>query len=365
MKFPVLYKRSNSNNKISQWEVEVEGNKFRTISGFTNGEKVTSEWTCCEAKSYNTANQQAEAEATAMHTKRKALGYWEDIKDIDTHVYFKPMLANDYNDYKDKIKFPIYSQPKLDGVRCIIRSDGMWSRNGKPIISAPHIFESLKPLFEQNPDLILDGELYTNKFANDFNKIISLVKKIKPTADDLKESKELIEYHIYDLPSSNKNFVHRAYDLAILFETRSELHPYCRIVETYKVSSEDVVTELYKKYVEKGYEGQMLRLDSKYENKRSKSLLKHKLFFDEEFEILGYEEGKGNLSGKLGKLKFKTKNGIEFDAAVNGTWDYLTELWSQRNDLIGKQATVKYFEYTEDGSLRFPKVINIGREDYE
>ena len=158
MKLPKLFKRA-VNGKTLEWEIEVNGACFRTISGYTDGIKTSSEWTCCEAKNVGkknntTAEEQALAEATAMHRKRKETGSFENISEIDTPVYFKPMLAHDYNDYKDKIKFPIYSQPKLDGVRCIVRADGMWSRNGKPIISAPHIFESLKPLFEQNPDLI-------------------------------------------------------------------------------------------------------------------------------------------------------------------------------------------------------------------
>ena len=171
MNYPMLYKRSVT-GKISTWYVETENNCFRTTSGFSDGQKVTSEWTCCEAKSYNTADKQATAEAEAMHRKRTETGYWEDITKIDTPIYFKPMLAHDYLDYKDKVKFPIYTQPKLDGIRCIIREDGMWSRNGKQIISAPHIYEALKPWFEQNPDLILDGELYANKDVADFNTII-------------------------------------------------------------------------------------------------------------------------------------------------------------------------------------------------
>jgi ATP-dependent DNA ligase len=359
MIYPTLYKRSVT-GKVSTWYVETNDNCFRTVSGFDDGQKVTSEWTCCEGKSYNTSMEQATKEAEAMHRKRTETGYWEDITKIDTHVYFKPMLAHDYNDYKDKIKFPIYSQPKLDGVRCIVRSDGMWSRNGKPIISAPHIFESLKPLFEQNPDLILDGELYAERSVIDFNTIISCVRKTKPTAEDLVVSEKYIQYWIYDMPSNDDIFFERMLQL-----NRMELPECCVTVDTHIMYKESDIPLYYGVYMKQGYEGQMLRTNSHYENKRSKSLLKHKSFFDEEFKILGYEEGKGNLSGKLGKLKFKTKNGIEFDAAVNGTWDYLTELWSQRNDLIGKQATVKYFEYTEDGSLRFPKVINIGREDYE
>jgi DNA ligase-1 len=312
-----------------------------------------------------TDKEQCMKEAIAKRTKKLESGYFEDMKNIYMEQYFEPMLAAKWEDYKDKLTYPIYSQAKLDGIRCILTKDGMFSRNGKPIISAPHIFDSVKPLFETNPDLIFDGELYADKFANDFNKIVSLVKKTKPTADDLKESKELIEYHIYDLPSSDKNFIQRAYDLAILFETRSELHPHCRIVETYKVPSEDVVTELYEKYVEEGYEGQMLRLDGKYENKRSKNLLKHKSFVDEEYTILDICEGEGNRTGTAGYMVFQTAEGKPFKSNVKGTWDETAEMLKSKNELIGKQATIKYFNLTPDGIPRFPFVINIDRSSYE
>jgi DNA ligase-1 len=107
-----------------------------------------------------------------------------------------------------------------------------------------------------------------------------------------------------------------------------------------------------------GYEGQMVRvLDSEYENKRSKSLLKHKTFCDAEFEIKGVIEGKGKLTNKVGKLVFDG-----FDSAVNGDHEYLEKLFKDGN-LIGKRATVKYFELTSDGVPRFPKVICI--RDFE
>jgi len=363
MKLPVLYKRSVT-GKVSTWYVEVEDKCFRTVSGFLDGQKVTSEWTCCEAKNVGKKNattpeQQAEAEAQAMFDKRKALGYWENVEDIDTPVYFKPMLAHDFNDYKDKITYPIYSQPKLDGVRCIVRADGMWSRNGKPIISAPHIFEALKPLFEADSDLILDGELYADKNTTDFNTIISCVRKTKPTLDDLKTSAECIEYHIYDIPSVDGTFKERCIELDEL----SLDFPKCvKQVETHIVKNEGEVTEWYENYVERGYEGQMLRTDGVYENKRSKNLLKHKSFVDGEFTILGVEEGKGNHAGKVGRLNFEI-NGKPFDAAVNGDWEYIEKLWHSRDGLVGKTATVKYFELTEDGVPRFPKVIAI--RDFE
>jgi DNA ligase-1 len=369
MKLETIYKATNS-GKTQEWTIEVVGNKYRTISGQTDGKKITNEWTVVYGKNEGRANattdkEQCMKEAIAKRTKKLESGYFEDMKNIYMEQYFEPMLAAKWEDYKDKLTYPIYSQAKLDGIRCILTKDGMFSRNGKPIISAPHIFDSVKPLFETNPDLIFDGELYADKFANDFNKIVSLVKKTKPTADDLKESKELIEYHIYDLPSSDKNFIQRAYDLAILFETRSELHPHCRIVETYKVPSEDVVTELYEKYVEEGYEGQMLRLDGKYENKRSKNLLKHKSFVDEEYTILDICEGEGNRTGTAGYMVFETAEGKPFKSNVKGTWDETAEMLKSKNELIGKQATIKYFNLTPDGIPRFPFVINIDRSSYE
>jgi DNA ligase-1 len=116
--------------------------------------------------------------------------------------------------------------------------------------------------------------------------------------------------------------------------------------------------ELYKLYMSEEFEGQMLRTpNSLYEQKRSKSLLKHKSFIDSEYVIKGVIEGKGKLTGKVGKLVFEG-----FESAVNGDHDYLEKLYTS-NDLIGKTATVKYFELTPDGQPRFPKVICI--RDFE
>ena len=369
MKLETIYKKTKT-GATQEWTIEVVGNKYRTHSGQVGGAITTNEWTICYGKNIGRANEttdkeQTMAEAVAKRTKKLESGYFENIKHINKTQYFEPMLAAKWEDCKDKVTYPIYSQAKLDGIRCIVTKDGMFSRNGKPILSAQHIMYSLWHVFVMNPDLILDGELYADKFANDFNKIVSLVKKTKPTADDLKESKELIEYHIYDLPSSDKNFIQRAYDLAILFETRSELHPHCRIVETYKVPSEDVVTELYEKYIEEGYEGQMLRLDGKYENKRSKNLLKHKSFVDEEYTILDICEGEGNRTGTAGYMVFETAEGKPFKSNVKGTWDETAEMLKNKKQLIGKQATIKYFNLTPDGIPRFPFVIGIDRASYE
>ncbi len=109
----------------------------------------------------------------------------------------KPMLAHKFN--PDKAVFPALMQPKLDGVRCVFTKQGAFSRTGKEFKNVDHIIETLKPLFKKYPYIKLDGELYNHKLKDDFEKIISLVRKTKPTFEDRKEAEKLVQYHIYDI----------------------------------------------------------------------------------------------------------------------------------------------------------------------
>ena len=54
MKLKTLYSRS-VNGKTNEFTIEIENNKYRTITGFIDGIKTTSNWTLCEAKTYCTA----------------------------------------------------------------------------------------------------------------------------------------------------------------------------------------------------------------------------------------------------------------------------------------------------------------------
>ena len=101
----------------------------------------------------------------------------------------KPMLAYKLNENKIDWDKPVYMQPKLDGVRCLFTKDGAFSRTGKQFMNVKHIEESLKDYFEQNPAMVLDGELYNHNLRNDFEKIISLVRKQKPTDEDRSEAR--------------------------------------------------------------------------------------------------------------------------------------------------------------------------------
>ncbi len=366
MKLKTIYKKTKT-GATQEWTIEVVDNKYRTHSGQVGGAITTNEWTVVYGKNVGKANgttdsEQALKEAEAKRTKKLESGYFEDVNNINEKQYFEPMLAAKWEDYKDKIQYPIFSQPKLDGIRCIVTKDGMFSRNGKPIISAPHIRTALDKLFKHEPDLILDGELYADKFANDFNKIVSLVKKTKPTEADLKESSKNIEYHVYDVPSVDETFNGRWRELD---ELALDFPNCVKKVETHIITEEFYITNWYENYIERGYEGQMLRMNSKYENKRSKSLLKHKSFVDEEYTILDIVEGEGNRTGTAGYMVFETVEGKRFKSNVKGTWEETAEMLKSKKELIGKQATIKYFNLTPDGIPRFPFVIGIDRESYE
>jgi DNA ligase-1 len=364
MKLPILYARTNT-GAIQSWTIEIEKNKYRTHYGQLDSNKMqTTEWTLCEGKNTGkknetTADEQALKEAKATWKKKKESGYFDDIKDIDDNIFTEPMLAKNYDDYKDDIKYPVFSQPKYDGIRCIINKGGMWSRNGKPILSTPHVQRELADFFKKFPDAIIDGELYCDKLANDFNKICSLVKKTVPTQQDLDESAKTIQYWVYDwiLP---KNFEDRTHDINVNILSNDII----RKVPTHKVDTINQLNELYGKYLDDGYEGQMVRLNGPYENKRSKYLLKRKEFQDSEYKILDIVEGTGNRSGMAGHMIFKNHKDIMFHSNIKGTREYLKELLINKQNYIGKMATIKYFNLTPGDEIpRFPYVIGI--RDYE
>lgn len=366
--FPTLYKRT-STGAVQIWFMEVDGDKYRSTSGQIDGKKTTTEWTVAKPKNEGKANattaeQQAVAEVEAEYKKKQKRDYKRDLDAIDTIERFKPMLADKWGDRKHKVTETfVHMQPKLDGIRCIAKKDGLWTRNGERILGAPHVHDQLKPLFDNIPDLILDGELYNHDFKDDFNAIVSCVKKTKPTEEDLKLSAERIQYWIYDMPS-DMHFAKRNQALQNIIDIglAGEASNAIVIVATAEVHKEDVDSHAAL-YIEAGYEGAMVRLPGKYENKRSKTLLKWKEFQDEEFPIVDIQEGDGNRSGMAARTVHALPDGSQFSAGIIGNVEYCKRLLAEKDKHIGKKGTVVFQHYTPDGKPRFPKFKAI--RDYE
>ena len=271
----------------------------------------------------------------------------------------KPMLAYKVDkkpvDWSEKV----YMQPKLDGVRCVIKLGDnnevqAFSRTGKPWLNIAHITNSLHFFFTQNPDIILDGELYNHDLRDNFNKIISLVRKTKPTPSDRTEASKLVQFHCYDYIETvlNMPYSYRMDQLAC-----SDMYSYCvKHTHTTQVKDNDHAKVLHQVNLNAGYEGSILRLDKPYECKRSYNLQKFKDFHDTEATIVGYVPGKGKRTGTLGKFLMIDDDGVEFGCPPGKGYNYkmLADILDNVGDYIGKRATFTYFERTPAGSYRHP-----------
>lgn len=360
-KYSNLYQR-DTKGKLRIWWMEIENDYHRTVSGLNDGKKVISGWKKCEPKNIGKTNattgeQQAIAECKALYDKKIALGWSFNVPESDAPAaFFEPMLCEEYD--PNKIKFPVYTQPKLDGIRCIVSNTGMWSRNGKPIVSSPHIKAALQHVFDQNPNVVFDGELYNHDLKHDFNKISSLIKKTKPTPEDIIESSQMVEYHIYDMYIKDVLFEGRFFILNTDYNS-----PMIKVVATALVDNQSTLDAFYSCYMEDGFEGQIIRYNTAYENKRTKNLLKRKEMIDKEFEILEVLEGKGNWAGYAKKVRVKLENGESCGCGIAGNQAYLKEVLKNASSYVGKLAKVQFQGYTPDNSLRFPVVIELDRKD--
>ena len=280
----------------------------------------------------------------------------------------KPMLAHKYDDKRVDWSQPVYIQPKLDGVRCIIKRESdfpgkeylasysvnAYSRTGKEFKNVKHITNALKGFFFHNPDVVLDGELYNHKLKNDFEKIISLVRKQKPTDTDRLDAQHLVQFHCYDYISAP---VYDSYKTRMNNLVTSNIYDaQIKYVPAKLVDSYNYARTLHDEYLAAGYEGSIIRLNGLYKHGRSYDLMKFKDFSDAEATIINYELGKGKRQGTLGKFIMLDDEGVQFGCPPGKGYTYkdLATMLLKINDYIGQRATFTYFQRTQAGSYRHP-----------
>ena len=412
-----LYKRDKK-GKLMEWSIERYSNNqpdiwnanwtgYITKSGYVDGKITTSAPTLVTAKNIGKSNEtsimeQIDSEMDSKIQYQLDHGYSRDIPGEERR--FDVSLADKYPERqeKGKLEFPYIVEPKLDGLRCYIRLvDGeikMFSRNHKEFVSCPHIKQNefIQFFFAVHPDGILDGELYNHELKNDFNKIVSLVKKSKPSEKDLEESARLVQYHCFDsyYPSDPEvNYKIRKRVLAHLLNQEFGIgtnatveNPIVGAIHfvglTFAVddtglsgyfplkwvANEEEVEQAIIASTTKGYEGIMLKKNVPYFFGRSFDMLKYKKFKDAEYRIITFEEGKGNLAGIAAAVICETDSGEQFKAGVTGTQAYARDLFINKDKFAGKLATIKYQELTpvkngKGGVPRFGKMMSI--RDYE
>ena len=242
----------------------------------------------------------------------------------------KPMLAYPVSTKPIDYNEPVFIQPKLDGVRCIIQQefhkDGdkvvAYSRTGKEWKNIDHILEELKLFFHSYPNVILDGELYNHDLKNDFEKIISLVRKTKPTAEDRVESSEMVQFHCYDIIDEKLPFDQR---IEFVTESLMLLGDSIHTVDTTQCFTESDAKVFHADNLELGYEGSIVRTNDTYHCNRSHNLRKFKDFHDAEALLCEWVEGKGKRVGTIGKFMAIDENGVVFGMPVMDKFKYLQE----------------------------------------
>jgi len=132
--------------------------------------------------------------------------------------------------------------------------------------------------------------------------------------------------------------------------------------------SKELFDKMMKEAEEKKWEGLMLRKNTVYKTGRTKDLLKVKNFKDAEFEVKEIITGDfrviSNKSGLEETIQTMTaviidNNGVKVKVGSGFSIDQRNKFYKNPDLIIGKMITVKFFEETPDGSLRFPIFIAI------
>ena len=314
---------------------------------------------------------------------------------------FLPMLAHTFNPAdatsaaaaagskkKKVITFPCFVQPKLDGLRCVSYAThgtgtggagvALQSRTGAFFTGLPAIAAALRPYLSQHPNIVIDGELYTDQMP--FEELAGLIKKKKITDDDVQRLKK-VKYHVYDIydrtlpdmPYSERFSVlaaavrrcgcvagdtHAGAAAAAsgrMLRSDTEAAAMVVLVRTEKVAVLAEFRRLFAEFVESGYEGIMLRNAAGVyrANYRSNDLQKYKEFMEDEYRIIDFTQGEGRDAGAVIWV-CETDDGKEFSVRPRGTMEQRRIWFNDGESYIGKKLTVVYQELTEDGKPRFP-----------
>ena len=358
---PTLYGKDTS-GKIKQWSASIYTKdsvaQYVVEYGQVDGKLQTTHRDFTEGKNIGKKNETTPLEQCCSEIQKKWADkkekerYTEDdqSKEVGTKIF--PMLAHVYDPksktkVKNPIVYPCFVQPKLDGLRCLIyMADGKiitQSRTGGIFTTMDHITTGLKPFFDLQPTVILDGELYTNQYP--FEELVGLIKRKNVDDPRIRE----VHFHIYDIVSPKGYAERRQFilDNQHLFPATFE------IVKTEEATTVDDFKTKFTEYVQEGYEGIMLRnKKGAYVNNRSHDLQKYKEFEEDEFRIVGFREAEGRDAGTV-IWRCATKTGDEFDCRPVGSVEHRKQLFQNAQANVGRMLTIKFQELSEKGIPRF------------
>jgi len=427
--FPILY-ANDKNGKTKVWKAAVLQSKAATATayatarithGYIDGKQQVAYRDYNTGKNIGKSNEttplaQCIAETQRKWTDKKEKEAYSETKpeeqDLDSDDEFEdeggeggggattatvvntgpffPMLAQTFDPVanasgsrkKKIITFPCFVQPKLDGLRCVSYATrtsnditvALQSRTGAFFTGLPAIAAALRPYLSQHPNIVIDGELYTDQMP--FEELAGLIKKKKITDDDVERLKK-VKYHVYDIYDRERSDMPYSERLGVLgdavrrcgcvandtlstspnrsMRSTTAAAALVIMVRTEKVAALGDFQRLFAEFVEAGYEGIMLRnyVGEYAPNFRSNDLQKYKEFMEDEYRIIDFKEGEGRDSGAVIWV-CETEDGKEFTARPRGSMEQRRAWFRDGEMYIGKNLTVIYQELTEEGKPRFP-----------
>lgn len=378
--YPPIYKY-DSKGKLRVWYMERSGASQRVVAGLDGGALVASGWKACKGKQKRTDIEQAEFMIRSGYEYGLKREYFLTPAEAEGGArFFKPMLAEKWKDLgwdgamkrlaqagfapTEASPTGVFDEPKLDGFCCITQASGQTSRDGMPIISVPHVTAALALFFDQHPEAVLHGELYSHELRDDFETISSILKKQKDISDEQFETARQIQYHIYDYAAPHaRGLVYSQRKAALV----RDLSPFIndpdgsiRIVLGTPILNDAHGEELRIAHIDNGFEGQMRKLDiEEYIQNRSWQNLKNKVFDDNEFDVVSIEEGAGNYAGYAKRVTCWRPDADRspgpnkdntFGAGIKGKRD--AKLAALLHDKTQKVVTIRHFGWTKDGVPR-------------
>ena len=303
-----------------------------------------------------------------------------DVKTNQAGV-IKPQLAKQADKVTNKKIFDkewLISR-KLDGVKALFYyKDGeihTASRGGSDYdYSTTHLrtYQPLVKFFEENPTIILDGELFVRGKSL---QQISGAARMEKNAYDC----EYLQYWVYDCYNMSNPEEKASDRWSFLVEElnhKNEIFIYCspeddevkdpvRLLNHQIVNGWNNMKSLHDKWVSEGFEGAVITDPSKsYKpGSRGNNLIKIKQYKSEDFKVIGYKLGLRGSEDMT--FTCELEDGRTFEAMPCGdraTKEEYVENFESKYK--GHKAECTYFNYSDDGVPCQPK-MRIFRFDLE
>lgn len=260
---------------------------------------------------------------------------------------------------------------KMNGTRCVYINGQMKSRQNKSYSGLDHIIADIKKLGLE--DFFIDGELvYKNEEGLSDSDAFQKGCSIAMSKDTDKTQLKLVVFDIFpkdeflNLHTSKKTYKERRKDLDKLEES----------INASGITNLSVVERLYEgtdhsqiwkwlDYADRdmGWEGIMINLDTPYECKRTKNLIKVKRFFEKDLRCTKVNIATtGKYKGIMGSITCNYfDNTVDVGSGFN---DFQREYFAEHpEEIVDKIVSIKYKEETQNKSgsksLQFPIYMGI------